>query len=321
MHLMALRTKIILLAVAVITALATIFAATYQPRRTETIARPLIKINAYLPLSGPNARVGLAAKNAMQQIINDSAAKVRYKYDILFKDSNTDTTQDKNSAKADIRVEFAPEPRATLAINAETPEKFIIHSPYKQISDLFVKDLSRRSFKNIGFITAAQGDYRSLAQTFKNALPDTYGLAGAVIHPGQNDFGTLINLLRNNDTDLFLLVGAPSEIDVLTEQLHDNGISNFNISTLYTVDVTDNPKLYDNTRSAGSVAGAYDVELAGTALKTLIGAYEKNFKKDLLPAPKTISGYISKNNAKDGIIAVPSAIKAVRDGQITSIKE
>ena len=31
MHLMALRTKIILLAVAVITALATIFAATYQP--------------------------------------------------------------------------------------------------------------------------------------------------------------------------------------------------------------------------------------------------------------------------------------------------
>lgn len=321
MHLMALRTKIILLAVAVITALATTFAATYQPKRAETIARPMVRINARLPLSGDNAHIGLAAKSAMQQIIRDTATKVRYKYDILFEDAADDAEQNKNSAKADISMEFAPEPRATLTINAETPEKFIIHSPYKQISDLFVKDLSRRNFKNIGLITVAQGDYRSLAQTFKNALPDTYELNGAVVHPGQKDFRTLINLLRNNDTDLFLLVGAPEKIDALIEQLHDNGISNFNISTLYTIDLTGNSKLYDNTRSVGSSAGAYNAELAGTALKTLIGAYENNFKKDLLPAPKTISDFISKNQAENNVISVPAAIKTVRGGKITSIKE
>lgn len=321
MHLMTLRTKIILLSVAVITALVTVFAAQYQPKRVETIARPLVKINAYLPLSGPDAHIGLATQTALQQILRDASTKARYKYDILFEDNYQKTASDNNSSKADISFSFSPEPRATLTINAETPETFIIHSPYKQVSDLFVKDLSRRNFKNIGLITAAQGDYRALAKIFKNALPDTYGLNGAVFQPGQKDFGTLINLLRNNDTDLFLLVGAPSEIDALTTQLHDNGISNFNISTLYSIDLTNTPKLYDNTRSVGSNAGNYDTGLAGTALKILINAYENNFKKDFLPSAQTISSHIAQKHAQDGVIPAPSAIKTVHDGIITNIKE
>lgn len=321
MHLMALRTKIILLSVAVITALATVFAATYQPKRTETIARPLIKINARLPLSGPEAHIGFAAQSAIQQILKEAAAKARYKYDVFYEDSYKNATPENNSAKANISLEASPEPRGVLTINSETQDKFIFHSPYKQVADLFIKDLSRRNFKNIGFITSAQGDYHTLAKTFKNALPDTYNLNGAVIQPGQKDFRTLINLLRNNDTDLFLLVGAPADIDALVSQLQDNGISNFNISTLYTVDQTNNIRLYENTRSVGSIAGRYDSDLAGIALKTLIEAYEKNFKKDLLPTPKTISEYITKTNEENGVVSVPSAIKTVRDGIITTVKD
>lgn len=321
MHLMTLRTKIILIIIAVVTALATVFAATYQPRRVETIARPLVKIDAYLPLSGPNAHLGLAARHAMEQVLKEAELKSRYKYEILFEDIYANSTASDNTAKAVITFTTSPEPRAELTIMTQEPNKFIIHSPYKETADLFVKDLSRRNIKNIGLLTMASGEYRRLAKTFKDALPESYELNGAVFQPEQKDFSILINLLRNNDTDLFVLVGAPAETDALISQLHDNGVSNFNISTLYSVDLSSEPKLYENTRSVGSKAGGYDTALPAKAVKLLIEAYEKNFKKDYLPTTQMINDDIAEKHARDNIIAVPSAVKIVRDGKITIPQE
>ena len=48
MSVMTFRTKIILLTIAVITAIATVFAAMYKPKRSNTIVRPIIKIAAEL---------------------------------------------------------------------------------------------------------------------------------------------------------------------------------------------------------------------------------------------------------------------------------
>lgn len=321
MHLMTLRTKIILLSVAVITALATVFAAKYQPRRVETITRPLVKIDAYLPLSGPNSHLGISAQNAMEQILKQATLKTRYKYEINFEDTNSNPNSPDTATKAVLTLTTSPEPRVNLSFTGENPHNFLIHSPYKQVADLFVKDLSRRNVKNIGLLTMASGDYRLLAQTFKNALPETYQFNGAVFQPEQTDFSILINLLRNNDTDLFVLVGSPAETDSLITQLHDNGVSNFNISTLYTIDLTTQPQLYDNTRSVGSMAGGYDIDLASQAVKILIEGYEKNFKKDFLPTTKVVGDYIAQKHAVDNIIAIPAAVKTVRDGKITSSKE
>lgn len=321
MHLMTLRTKIILLIIALITAGATIFAASYHPKRVETIARPLIRINAYIPLSGPDAHIGMTMKLNAEKILKKASQTARYKYEVYFNDSYTTSIYPDNMAKATISFENAPEPRVILNFSASNTEKFIIHSPYQQVTENFIKDLKNRNIKNIGMITAAQGDYRLLAQTFKNTLPKTYEFNGAVYQPEQKDFNILINLMRNNDTELFLLVGASSDIDNLIKQLHDNGISNFNIATLYSAELSPNISLYENTRSVGSLAGLYDNRLFTETLKILINSYEKNFKKDLLPSEKFISDYIARQHAKNNIITVPSAIKTIKDGKIITLKE
>lgn len=320
MHLMSLRTKIILLSIAAITALATVFAATYQPRRVETIARPLVKIGVYLPLTGANAHLGLSTQNAIEQLLKQTSSSARYKYEAEFIDLN-ENRKPLGDPKALLTFDNLPEPRVTMIIGSENPDRFTFHSPYEIVSNLLVKDLNRRNVKNIGLITMAKGEYRKLARIFKDSLPESYQLIGAVFQPGQTDFSILINLLRNNDTDLFVLTGAPAEIDNLTAQLHDGGVSNFNISTLYNVELTAKPHLYENTRSVGSLAGDYDNEMAVNALKMLIEAYEKNFKKDYLPNTKIISDYISAKYAPDKIIAVPAALKIVKDGKITIPKE
>ena len=66
MSIMTFRTKIILLAIAVITAIVTVFAAMYKPKRSNTIVRPIIKIVAELPLAGEYSHLGLAAQQAIK---------------------------------------------------------------------------------------------------------------------------------------------------------------------------------------------------------------------------------------------------------------
>lgn len=320
MHLMTKRTKIILLILVVITAVATVFAALYKPIRRDSIARPVIKIGFYLPLSGSEEHLGLAAKEAVNLALQEQGLSSKYRYEIIFEDSaaSSDTLPD---TKADLTFSIAPEPRITISTGSAKTDSFILHTPYSEAVKQLAEDFKKNEIHNVGLITEATGDYRPLAKALKDGLPENAVFSGAVFRKGQTDFTAIINKLRNNDSEIFVVAGSPEDTDNLIKELNFNGISNYQISSLYAADLSRTPELYNNIRFSGSAAGLYDSDLAARAVKIIIGAYENNYKKDLIPGSALISAYIAEKYAQNGIITVPAELKKVENGKITAVKE
>lgn len=320
MSIMTTRTKIILLAVAVITALATVFAATYKPKRSNTIVRPVIKIAAKLPLSGVENHLGLAAQQAIQNALRQVDASAGYKYEVTYIDSANPVSLPPET-KAVLSFQLAPEPKVLLTLNNETRDTFSIHTPYEEAINLLDKILKGKNIKNVGLIILAEGNYRQLAQMINQKLSNQYTIRGAVYQKGQDNFNGILNMLINNDTDFYVLIGSPQESDKLMQTLHEKGISNYRISALYTPDLTTQPELYNDIVYIGSEAGVYNGGLSAVAVLALINSYEKNFKKDLLPSLNLVAQTLQQNKASENTINIKADIKNITDGKISKLKE
>lgn len=320
MSIMTTRTKIILLAIAVITALATVFAATYKPKRSNTIVRPVIKIAAELPLSGMESHLGLAAQQAIQNSLRQADASAGYKYEVTYINSANPVSLPPET-KAVLSFQVAPEPKVLLTLNNETRDTFSVHTSYEEATSLLDKILKGKNIKNIGLIILAEGNYRQLAQMINQKLSDQYTIRGAVYQKGQDNFNIILNMLINNDTDFYVLIGSPQESDKIMQTLHEKGISNYRISALYTPDLTSQPELYNDILYIGSEAGIYDGGLSAAAILALIDSYEKNFKKDLLPSLNLVAQTLRQNKAPENTINIKAEIKNIAEGKISKLKE
>lgn len=321
MHLMTVRTKIILLIIAVITALATVFAATYKPKRVEIIGSPLIKVKALLPLSGPDEHLGNAARRGFEAMLRQAAqTQTRYRYDVVYEDAAAPISDD-GAYKAVVSAGLMPEPQIILKLQDQPARSYVFHTPYQDAVDKFIAELPSRDARNIGLIIQAAGNYRELAALLKEKIPEQYSLNGAVFREGQQNFADIINMLRNNDTDLFVIIGAPAETDKLVEQLHRNGISNYQITSLFTVDLTPDVSLYDNVSFVGSRAGPQNSGLAFEALRRLILACENSYVKDSLPDWEKAAAYLDGKASAPGEFYIPAVVKNVRNGSISVITD
>ena len=125
MHLMTVRTKIILLIIAVITALATVFAATYKPKRVEIIGSPLIKVKALLPLSGPDEHLGNAARRGFEAMLRQAAqTQTRYRYDVVYEDAAAPISDD-GAYKAVVSAGLMPEPQIILKLQDQPAHSYV----------------------------------------------------------------------------------------------------------------------------------------------------------------------------------------------------
>ena len=320
MSIMTFRTKIILLAIAIITAIVTVFAAMYKPKRSNTIVRPIIKIVAELPLSGEDSHLGLAAQQAIQNSLRQADASAGYKYEVSYVDKSTPTALPPET-KAILSFDIAPEPKVLLTLNNQEQTRFIVHTPYEESINLLTKNLEGKNIKNIGLLILAEGDYRQLAQMINQSLAEKYTVRGAVFQKGQENFNIILNMLINNDTDYYVIIGSPQESDKLLTALHDKGISNYRISSLYALDLTAQPELYNNMIYIGSEAGTYDGGLSAAAILALIDSYEKNFKKDLLPNLNLVEQTLKQNKAPNNIISIKANLKKISEGKISKLEE
>ena len=316
---MTMRTKIILLAIALITAIATVFAAMYKPKRSNTIVRPVIKITAELPLSGENSHLGLAAQQAIQNSLKQADDSAGYKYEVNYVDQNTPYELAPNT-KAILSFALSPEPRVILTLNSTEQQSFMIHTPYEEVITLVSEVLKQKQAQSVGFITLAEGNYHLLAQQLNQALSPNYKFMGAVYKIGQTDFENILNLFINNDIEYYLITGSPAEADKLMTALHNRGISPNKIIPLYVADLSAHPELYNNTISIGSEAGTYDGGLSAAAVLALMDSYEKNYKKDFLPSLAGISEYLLQNKAPNNTIQIKATRKQIIDGKISNME-
>lgn len=320
MYLMTMRTKIILLIIAVITALATIFAAAYQPKRVETIGNPLVKIKARLPLGDSDAAFGNAVRKGFDAMLRQAVqSSTRYRYELVYENDAEST--DGDSHEVVMSVELAPAPQIILKLPDMAVRSYTFHTPYGNAVEKLIDDLPPRNAKNIGLIIQATGNYRELAALLKEKIPEQYSLTGAVFHDGQQNFSNIINMLRNNDTDLFVISGSPAGADKLIEQLHRNGISNYQITSLFTADLSSDISLYENMRYIGSRTGPQSSGLAFEALRRLILACENSYVKDSPPDWKKAAAYLDGKASAPGEFHIPAVVKNVRNGSISVITD
>lgn len=320
MSIMTTRTKIILLIIAVITAITTVFAAMYKPKRSNTIVRPVIKIAAELPLSGPENHLGLAAQQAIQNSLRQADTSAGYKYEVNYIDKSNLTTLPPET-KAVLSLNIAPEPQVLLTLNDDVKTTFTVHTPYEEAAALLKESLNGKSIKNLGLLILAEGNYHQLAQILNQQLSEQYIVRGAVFQKEQTDFNSILNMLINNDTEYYVVIGSPQESDKLLQSMHDKGISNYRITALYTPDLTAQPELYNDMTYVGSEAGTYDGGLSAAAILALIDSYEKNFKKDLLPSTNLVAQTLQQNKAPNNIISIKANLKKITEGKVTKLKE
>lgn len=320
MSVMTMRTKIILLTIAVITAFATIFAAMYKPKRSNSIVRPVIKIVAELPLSGSENHLGLAAQQAIQNSLRQVDSSAGYKYEVSYidKDNLTNLPPD---TKAILSFDIAPEPKVLLTFNDDATSTFTIHTPYNEAISLLSKSLNGKDIKNLGLLILAEGNYRDLAQLINQELSSQYNIRGAVFQKNHEDFSTILNMLINNDTDYYVIIGSPQESDNLIKALHDKGIGNYRISALFTPDISIQPELYNDIVYVGSEAGTYDGGLSAAAILAVIDSYEKNFQKDLLPSIDLVVQTLQQNKAPENVIGIKANLKKISEGKIIKLTE
>ena len=320
MSIMTTKTKIILLAIVVITAIATFFAALYKPKRSNTIVRPVIKIAAVLPLSGEESHLGLAAQQAIQNSLRQMDAKSGYNYEITYQDKLAPAALPAET-KAVLSFDMTPAPKVSLVLNNEEKTTITIHTPNEEAIAQLTQILEGKNIKNLGLLILAEGDYRELAQKINQSVTDKYMVRGAVFQRGQDNFNIILNMLINNDTDYYVVIASPAEGDKLITAMHDKGISNYRITALYTPDLSAQPELYNDMVYVGSEAGTYDGGFSAAAVLALINGYEKNFKKDLLPNLNLVAQTIQESGAPEKTINIKSELKQVSEGKISNLKE
>lgn len=315
MSIMTKRTQIILLIIVFITVIATIFAATYKPKRSDSILRPIVRISAAMPLSGAEQHLGLAAQQALQKALNQIESDAYYKYEISYIDSALGSSLPQENIV--LSWKYSPEPNVSINFNDAKQSKIKVHTSWKQSLDLLKKELMGKSIKKIGLIILAEGDYKTFAAKFMQEFRNTYQVEGAVFQKNQTDFSQIINQLINNDTDFYVIAGSPQESDDLFKSLKKYGIGNNQISSIYSIDLSANPALYESISYVGGQAGPYGGGYFASALLNLAEAFENNYQKEILPQTDDVISYLEDNKTDlKRRINLPPQIKQVSQGKI-----
>lgn len=318
MPIMSIKTKIALLAIVIITALATIFAANYHPKSYENIIRPIIKIDAYLPLSGNGSKLGLAAQQTIQNLLNKTNAQTAYKYDINYIDSKQATS---NALPQNIFISLENNPDSQVVLNFPDNNKIRIKTDYQDIISRLVPELKKRGIKKAAFISLASGEYRTFANMLNQALKPEIDMVGAVYQREQDNFIPIINMLINNDADFYILLGPATETDKLIKLLNQKGIANYKIATIFAGNTTGKLDLYNQTLLISPDAGRFNNKMFAMAILSLIEAYEKNYKPETIASTQQVYDYLSTKKSVDNEIVIKTGLYEIKDKQIIPIKE
>lgn len=302
------RTKIIMIALVIITTIATIFAALYTPEQSNSIARPTIKIGIQTDLNDTQNHIKNTALQEVKNYFTNKPPSAHYRYVAV------DNTASPQEYKIALKFMLAPEPRVMIQCVADPSLSMVVHTPYQEASSHLIKVLRQQNIRSIGFITENKGNYKDLAKFLKKAFREGI-FFGAVYNSKQTNFDKIINKLRNNDVQMFVLTGNPEKLDELVSALNTHGISNYQIASLYSAELSTQPKLYENIIFSGSDAGLYASKIFSIALENLISAYEASYKNAQFPDCKEIFEHLKKQATSDDSISVPTTSRIIKKAE------
>ncbi len=261
-----------------------------------------IKIGVVIPLTGTQSFAGEGLKNALilaqEDIANQKKLGKPFKYDykLIFEDSQLDPKLAISAANKLIDVDevnvlldaYAPignavssiaekrgAPHISVAFDpkiADGKYNFILFMKPDTVSRVFLEELQKRNVKKISILRVNNSGIASVYQAIKDLSPN-YGVSissDEVFQPGEKDFKSLAMKSISSKPDEHVLLALSPEIELLTNQLNDYGVTN--ITTAFYFDVAQNKEVFRGLWFAGySKLGDTNFE----------GRYKERFKREM----------------------------------------
>ena len=337
--------------------------------QTSFVDRSTIKIGVILPLSGNNAALGEGALKAAQLAFNEMTKNTKYTYQMVVEDD-----QLKGAITANVITKMISSDQINAVITyfagsglvvspfanrhklihlGSTWEDAVADGKYNFIQnptreDVAAKMLDQMKFfpdaKNIAFLTEVRsGTEIAIAMMQEKFEGEGYHTSLNSINRGEKDFRLLIQKLKNQQTDLFVLNFIPPETDIIIRQMHEAGITNDKITGM-SFEIVQYPEALEGVRflTASNCTEEFAVKMGGEVtyqanivydlMRLLIQAYEENYKEGVIPSSDVIADYILSLEPYDcasvkctvtpqGHIVSPPGVKEYQGGKFIVIHE
>ncbi len=235
----------------------------------------VIKIGVIIPLTGTQAFAGEGLKDALilaQEDLNkqkDSGKTFKYKYKLIFEDGQLDPKTAISAANKLINVDkvnvlidaYAPIGSAVSSIAekegivhmsvafdpkiAEGKYNFVLFMKPDTVSKVFLEELKNKKIKNISVLRVNNSGIASVYQSIKDLSPN-YGInisSEEIFQPGEKDFKNVTMKSISSKPDEYVVLALSPEIELLTKQLNDYGVTN--ITTAFYFDVAQKKEIFN----------------------------------------------------------------------------
>ena len=224
-----------------------------EEKKTETNAKPVIKIGAMYPMSGDGAAFGQAAKNASDMYFEEFNKKPhKFDYQVIFEDNQFNLAKQMpitqkliNADKADVLITVMSNFGAAVTPTAE--QNKVIHFSvatdpavskgfYNLITssnpsgeaNLLYNQLIKNNARKVDVIVVNATGQESMLDYFKQAVANGKELEIAKIHyvnPDEKDFRLMLYKIKENNPDYIVAFMAMPTIDVFMRQYQESNIN------------------------------------------------------------------------------------------------
>ncbi len=349
--------------------------SSFSGQQTPT-AKPTVKIGVTLPLTGNVAVLGQSAKKAMELAKAQLSSKTKYDYELIFEDDQFKPAVGATTANKLISVDgvsalisfgspvgnvvspIAEKAQithvndfASASSVADGDYNFVHYTPAYEDSRLFVSELNKRDIKTLVFFGQQDNPgVTAIINTFEKDIKNTdiQVLATQKFNTGTRDFRTQINAVKNLNPEIYVLEATSPELEVLTRQLREAGITT-PVTTMEAFEFSDDLSLFEgmwyingadpmpwfielytqtyNDSPKFGAANAYDV------VNLIVQATEKAGDGKTIPSSTQIKNELKQtkgfdaavgNNLSidaDGLVISPAVVRIIKDGKPVTISE
>jgi branched-chain amino acid transport system substrate-binding protein len=345
----------------------------YNKKNAVPTEKQTIKIGYVAPLTGNVAFIGTGVKNAAELALEDLKKKdTKYNYELVFEDDAFDPKRTATAvnklvsvdkvnafvsvassaggvagpiAEQDKVVHFSIAGDQTIA---KGTYNFLNWTPPVEEVKLFIAEAQKRGIKKLAVFDQKQSGITAVIDELKAQLPGT-GISIVfedISNFGTKDFRTTLTKAKATDADYYLLVMFSPEIEIVTNQIRELGITT-PLTAIESFELADNPKLFEGLWYVNgadptpafaaaytekykhdptiATPNAYDiVGLIAAAAETFDGKTVPT-EEQLANALLNVKGYdgaLGKNLSinPDGLVISKAVLRTIKDGKPQTIK-
>lgn len=260
------KTVKVLLAIVTLALIAAVLSIYGEPRKSDET----VVLGATLPLSGDLAFLGQGYRNGMNLALSE-LTDTRFAYRIIFEDDRFDpktaaTTANKlisidkvdgifsfGSPVGNVVSPLAEENRI-VHINgiasdqnvAKGEYNFVHWTPPYEESKLLVAELKERQIRKVAMFVANQPGTLAVADQVKaDFAKNGIDLVGyEMFTMGEKDMRSHVTKLADSDAQIYMLVAMSPELEILTKQIREQGIT-APLTSIESFEWTTQPELFE----------------------------------------------------------------------------